>query len=226
MTHGMGHNSRGARGDGKNPLAISKVDNRATASGASSFTSINFGAAEDDRVLVAGISLVAQSPMPNTTVCTIGGVSATLLSTSTHSPANALTRVVLFGAVVPSGTSGTVAFTFSPGTLRSGLDLYSVLGGASLVPHDTIAATNGSTSGTLNIPAGGVALAHVGHTSGASAVSWTGLTERYDAAVTGGTYYSGACDAFTDEELNRTITANLNGSAYARAMSAVSLGHA
>lgn len=210
-------------GGSKKPLTISKVHNRATPSGATSFNGINFGPAEADRLIIATIDLVSSSTTPGISSCTIGGVTATLLVQGVHQPASGYTRVAAYGAIVPTGTSGSIVFSLNPGTLRSGLGVFSVLGGASLTPQDTLFSNATTPTGTLDIAAGGVALAHIGHTSGASAISWTELTEQYDGVVASPTYYSGACDAFADSETGRTIKATPNGSPYARGMVAVSL---
>lgn len=219
-----GFTTRGARGTGVLPLTITKTGDAKSGSASTSYSfPLPFGVAEFGRVLGAAISMVAQFSLPSFTGVTIGGVSATSLVQQTHTPANALTRTGIFGAVVPGGTSGNVVVNASPAPLRMDIGLFAIHGGASLTPRDVLGSNAANPSGTLDIAAGGVAFAHIGITSGASSTNWTGLTEQYDAHTVSVTYYSGASDAFSVAEAARLITAAPNGAAYSRAMAAVSL---
>jgi hypothetical protein len=133
---------------------------------------------------------------------TIGGVSATLLHQYSI-------VIQLWGALVPTGTDGTITVTRAAGNMTFGLVVgWSLYDLKSFTPVDSVISTLANpSSASLNTLAGGVAIGLGGGVGGAlPAIAWTGLTsEGADGTVSGtgsGLRYGGASK-------NKTLTESL-----------------
>lgn len=137
-----------------------------------SFASRNFGTAYPDRYIIAILALPSNNR--DASACTIGGVTASKLAGNSD-----IRRASIWGAAVPTGTTGTVAITADGTSAGCGLHIYSIYPIASL--NTSNLSTNG---GSITVPAAGFAIGG-GYTSqGGSTptMSLSGLTE--DATVT------------------------------------------
>lgn len=128
------------------------------------FTNVDFGPADSSRYIVIAVALtILQLGFGGSVTCTIGGVSATkIVSSDTTAPTDDV-QVYLFGASVPTGTTGSVAFA------TNDTDDFNVIDIASYSLYNVITATrfdtdykstleDGSTL-TFTVPTGGVAIA-------------------------------------------------------------------
>lgn len=165
------------------------------------FASQNFGTAFSGRYLVAYFAHRAASAGITGSSATIGGVGATKLSTVTNG--NGCGE--LWGALVPTGTSGTTSITWSGGVARCVTGLWSLANLLSTTPTNTYTSTASPLSVSANISAGGVALAGAYSNSGTTA-TWAGLTENYDNITTASTMSSGASLAFASAQTGLTIS--------------------
>lgn len=145
---------------------LSFVDSKSTDANQSTYTwtGVSFGAEAANRVLVALV--VTQNV--TITSATIGGVSATIVG----SPA-----CWIVYATVPTGTSGTIVFNLNTGDTRNAFRLYRVVPGKSATPINTIAdSSDATTSSSLTVKKGGVAVLNAARSSGNGAftTSWNG----------------------------------------------------
>jgi hypothetical protein len=129
------------------------------------FNSVSYGgAAADNRIIGAFIVTFNSSVTLN--AAAIGGVSATILGPSSGTDA----RTWFIYAAVPTGTSGTITFTFS-GTAPNGYFGCYSLYPTSATPVSTSFPAGGSATSrsvTLDIPENGLALVCAGRTGGGS----------------------------------------------------------
>ncbi|MDO8840674.1 MAG: hypothetical protein Q7V31_17320 [Parvibaculum sp.] len=156
------------------------------------FTARPFGPAAADRKIIAVIYWEQASSVRDLVSATIGGVAATLHVSRTRVGACS----AIISADVPTGTSGTIAFTLDGGCNSAGVaGVYAVTGLANAAPHHT-ASTGGtgasSASVTLNLPGGGFAIMGGMSASNASAPhDWSFVTENEEGSETRHTASSG-----------------------------------
>jgi hypothetical protein len=164
---------------------------------------ITFGAVAGDRVLVA---VITAGGMASGTIdsVTIGGVSAPVRVQA----ASGQVAVGIASAVVPTGTSGDVAVTFSESPEEMSVALWSITGADSAIPRDTDSRT---TAGALTLDCldGGAVIGGNTNLSNRT-TTWADATEQYDAGVT--PYrYSGASAETAGTSV--TVTPTLSGGA-------------
>jgi hypothetical protein len=134
-----------------------------------SFTDVGFGAEDTTRRIYVMVSFIAASGTVTVDSATIGGVSATLVSSSTAS--TSVRGSGLFAVDLPTGASGTVSFVFS-GSLSTAAqrayvyrvtnqdeNLGSVLESTGATTVTSAFGTATSVSRTESTAAGGFALA-------------------------------------------------------------------
>jgi len=152
------------------------------------FSGASIGAAASNRRVIVGVSQGGGAP--NVSV-TVGGISADLVVEAV----SGLNGTAIWIALVPSGTTADIVVTCGASANRLGIGVWSCTGLSSNTPIDTDAVT-GTRDADLS-----VSTAEGGFTIGAtetrnnsfSAVTWTGLTERYDQWIeSGGNSQSGA----------------------------------
>lgn len=166
------------------PLRVATVSLATNNSDAADLTTYTFntqafGDEAPDRYLIIGIFNRSAAARTLSSV-TLGGVSASAVT----GPAltNGTGRVEMWIAKVPTGTTGTVTYTYNAGALRTGFGLWRATGIGSTTPFDTGTSNTEPGSDTLNIPARGFGIGFSMGESGTSA-TWTGLTEFFDATV-------------------------------------------
>lgn len=143
---------------------------------------------------------------------TVGGVSATLGVGNVSANGEGYCGLFHVSGVTPG--TGDIVVNGSSAANRCGIATWETTG-RSATPHhtasDPYSAGDADPSVSLNIPASGFAIAavHAAGGVGSESVTWTNLTERYDATIeSAGNVQSGASDDFTAAETGRTITAN------------------
>lgn len=138
-----------------------------------SFTSMGIGTASADRyiLLVIGSRDTGNNSLSSATVA---GQATTILYTSgsTTDPR----AIVITDAPVTSGTTATVSITWSNGSLRTGVGVYSITGGVPSLVADY------GASGTVTTATGGCVIAGGYNNGNSNSVTMSNLT--VDASVT------------------------------------------
>ena len=146
-----------------------------------SFTSVTFGGAASDRQIFVVISSRHLTTGENPTGVTIGGVTAVQVAGGTNS-AEAMS---IWRAAVPTGTTGTVAVTYTNIAMNCAISVYRATGLNSLTAYNT-KVTNFSASTTCDLQIatkkGGFVIS--GLTGYATSTAWTNSTENLDTVVT------------------------------------------
>jgi hypothetical protein len=167
-----------------------------TVSGAS------FGAAASDRYIVIVVTTQSVSGAITVSSATIGGVSATSVTSQAANPAAAHMWI----AAVPTGTTGDIVVNFSVSSDHHTVAVWSITGLTSTTPIDTDGNTvNPPTAVTLTSVAGGVVIGAV-WSADAVTVSWSGATEDYDSTYVADRQVSGASGATTGTSVVLTPT--------------------
>jgi hypothetical protein len=186
------------------------------------FSSLSFGAADSNRVLIVSIGARRATDTSISSV-TIGGVTATAIVTAENTGSGS-DFAAIFAANVPTGTTGDVVVTFADACIRCVIGLHSTTDtGGSVTAHDTSTDLTTTPSTTIDVEEGGavVACSWASLSAGSAAVSWTGVTEDYDTQPeTASNGVSGGHDDELASETGRTITASQSGTV-ARAALAV-----
>lgn len=206
---GSGHKGRRAAA-GASVLDVSFLTSNGGPFGSTthSHTSLSFGAAAANRHIIVCVSY---EHADNRTISsmTVGGVySATRAAQSTASAAQANCEIWI--AAVPTGTSGTVAVTFSGSTSRSAVSLYRAIGLSSATPTAT-AADNAHTANlmdvSLNTPSGkSIVIATVCDRISGQSVTYAGVTGGADFVYDSGAHHSSGSHLSTGAETPRTVT--------------------
>lgn len=174
------------------------------------FSGENLGTAAGDRYIIVGVAARAGATGRSISSITVGGVSATISIQGTQDGAAACCVGALAIAAVPTGTTGDVVVTFSGGMLRCAIQLYRATGLSSATPSDTDSDVSGAANPTVNldVPAGGFAIGSgVSGSSSGGPVTWTGLTEDYDAQIGGEASWStSASQTFVAAQTGLAIT--------------------
>jgi len=194
-------------------LSLTYLQSAVSGTDGSSFTfsAQNISTAASDRYVIAGISFRAVGTVTFSSV-TIGGVSATLHSTSYNTVGGNSTGTCLAIAAVPTGTTADVVVNLSGTALRCGHGLWRVTGLASATPTDGSGSTASAPTYAIDVVAGGFAIG-CAYSADTATASWTGITEKYDEAVEGaGSRHSGASDVFATTQTNTTLTCTFTSS--------------
>ena len=177
------------------PLAtyITSVADTADATGYT-FTGQSLGTAAADREVVVAVQSRTGGTSITVSSLTVGGISATL-EVRTANTASGYTLIEIWRAPVPTGTTGDVVVNFTGGTaLRCAIDIYKLTGRSSTFATSSTGASNGGTL-SLNVAANGAVIAAAASASATSAFTWTGVTERYDAATGGEAFRTSTASA-------------------------------
>lgn len=175
------------------------------------FASMDFGAADSDRCLI--VTFTGRKGGAATTISgvTIGGVTATEIVQYSNSDSNSDISG-LYSAIVPTGTSGDVVVSLNDTLVRATGALYRAVGVDSCTtPYDFDSDGSADPTTSLNVPAGGFAVAAALSNSNSSA-TWTGLTEDFDGTLESFVTYTGASEEFVSEQVGLTITADFASS--------------
>ena len=164
------------------------------------------GVAEGARLVAVAIGMLSSNgnPIPDVSAATIGGVTAAWGTTASASRTTGRYSVVWIWALVPTGTTATVAITLTQSALVR-LRSFRVVGLLSTTPghndEDSNVGNITSLVGNINVVFGGIALAAC---AGFGTGTWTitGVTEDYSVSgawSTDGRLVGGHLDVSADE---------------------------
>lgn len=179
------------------PVSVSGVDNTFSGSDASTYTfsARSFGAEDASRILAVGITAQRIGSPSGVSSVTIGGVSATVFRAQQTGNANDHTTE-LWGAQVPTGTTGDVVVNFSTAHLRCSIAIFRVLNASMTIPSSNGASVSSGVgvSAAVTVPVNGAAIAVVGN-NGNTTYTWSNITEYCDFTNESNAF-SAACDAY------------------------------
>lgn len=194
------------------------------------FTNHAIGDAAADRLVVVVITWEVNSGGTiNLSTVSIGGNAASIVRQDV-TPTTRQAHSAIATLAVPSGTTATIAVGLSSTNANScAVHVYALYGLTSMTPFDHNGAGGQaapSVSTTLNIPAGGIAIAgssHNGAATGEDDATVTGLDEDVDMQTTGEFFYHQAASSQgMSAETGRTITTSSALANASRAISAAS----
>lgn len=168
-----------------------------------SFAGASIGTAALDRVVVVYCAIGGSVSDPVPSSFTFDGVAAQFSQIGATSTS---LGGALFGSLIPTGTTATIAFNAAGTPLRAGIIVWTITGLTSYAPYQK---GNGSSADpfvinvTSVVPAGGVAIAGCGSATNSSFVT-TGMTEDADFAVE-------AALTMVGGHTSKSITTDLNG---------------
>ena len=186
-----------------NGSAASSGTNQATYT----FSNVPFGSPAATRTIIVAVAGRANTNRSISSV-TVGGVTATEITQSSNtSGGGSITGI--YRADVPAGASGSVVVTFSGQMVRAGIAAYRMEAGAAGAHAFT--ALNTSTAGTIDVPAGGAALA-VAFTNAVATATWSGLTENTDMQIESASSFSTASGTFESAQSGLSVSASWSSS--------------
>lgn len=156
-----------------------------------SFAGASIGTADSTRRVVCVVHWMYAGAGTDTVLnsATIGGVAATIHVQTNNGVTASPGGCAIISALVPTGTTGTIAATFNALCSRCLVGIYRAVNEGSATPVAT-ASDNTLTSSTtldvnVNISAGGWAVAGVTTLTSAATPTntWTGVTEQYDVTL-------------------------------------------
>lgn len=181
---------------GTAPAVVTYVTQVPDTSNASvySFAGASTGTAAADRytVVVAFGGRTNATTITGITLDNGGGASA---MTQVVQQSNGNNTVGMFIIANPTGTTATIAVTFSAAKAHASIAIWSLTSLQSSTPVDSDNSTADPGSITLTTQGGGVAIGGAA-TLTTTSYTWTNLSERYDAQIESQDTYSGA-DAST-----------------------------
>lgn len=175
------------------------------------FSGLSMGAADADRYIIVAVHSRMNTYIPTISDVTVGGNAATLVA-SQKAASTAGSFLALYIVALPAGTTADVVVTNGASVLTTSVDIFRMVGASSATASDTagaeLASSSAAVSVTLDIPAGGGAVALAAAYDGAGTFTWTGLTEASDRVIDGDATSSAAVDVFSAAQTGRTISAD------------------
>lgn len=158
------------------------------------YSAVAIGTAHFNRHIVVAVVFAATDDYPASSV-TIGGVSATLVKGQGS-------RIGLYIAKVPTGTTADIVVTYATAAVRSAIGVWRLDGLGSATAHATAGDTQvADTQQTLslNVPQRGVAIAAAAATAiSTTGMTWIGLNEDYDGNAENSVLSAGASTIISD----------------------------
>lgn len=182
--------------------------NSGTDQAAYTFSDVPLGDPDDTRTIVVAVAGRAGTNRSISGV-TVAGVAATEIAQSSNTAGGFDSITGIYRADVPIGASGDIIVTFSGGMVRAGIAAYRMVRGAPGAYDSTIA--NSGTSGTIDVPAGGAALA-VTLTNAAATATWAGLAEDVDMVLESTSSFSTASGKFESAQFDLSVSATWSSS--------------
>ncbi len=133
---------------------------------------------------------------------TVGGISATEVTGCSGYQSGEGWTIRMFIAEVPTGTTASIVVTVTGGATGCRLGAWALYDLLSSVPTASAVDVTDPVSMAVNVDAGGVAVAFA---VSRFAMTWTGLTEDFDAVVASG-QISGASLSFEAAQVPLTVT--------------------
>ena len=197
------------------PITITYIGNTSDGTNQTTytFTGVSIGTASSDRVvIVAPFGRANTTSSMSISSITVGGNTPTTNVAQTSGGGSTSSAQGIYSINVPSGTTATIAVTFSTGALRANIAVWTMTGTNGLT---TASATANSITGsptvstTINVPANGGAVASA--SGGGSTTTWTGLTEDFDTLVEAANTYTGSHNNFLASQTGLSVSANFSG---------------
>lgn len=192
------------------PATVTYVGNNFDGAPASTitFTAEPIGTAAADRFVVVAVNIQDNSAGTTAiTTMTIGGNNAALLHSfkcATHR-----TMTAFYGLLVTSGTTADIVVTANDAWDGVAIGVWRCNSLQSETPTDTGGNDTASAAitDTINVSAGGVALAAGGVSNGNTTYTWSAPTERFDVVTDSATdSWSGASLAYASAQSPLTVT--------------------
>lgn len=193
---------------------ISNTDFEMQNSGATTYTYTGkaIGTASAYRHIIVAIAANTNVASRTISSVTVGGISATA-AVSAESTNTVFTRVAVYIAAVPTGTTADIVVTYSAAQLRSAIGVYAAYNLLSTTPTSTGTSSSDvdPMTASLTVNAGGVAVgvAMNYYSTAQTDYAWTNMTKDND--IVNNTFV-GTTTAHTSGSFSGTITANPNGS--------------
>ena len=204
------------------------TDSSTNASGGAtsySFTSQDFGTAASDRKIIVSVNGTSNSGgAAAVTGMTIGGEDASLIKAQVNA-SQAGYYSELWQADVPTGTTGTVAYTIAAAGYRHGIGIHACYGAAASVDDTAGDGSNDPMTTTIDCPANGFIIAAAQFHTASAVTAWTGVDEDYYDAITEQNS-AGASKEYAAAQSGITITCNPNAGVSRMAMAVCSFGPA
>lgn len=175
------------------PPIVSYVTSRSINSAGSSWSnSDSLGDADTTRKIIVAIAW-GGSAERTISALTVAGVSATQIKASENNTDSMGCATAIWIASVPTGTSGTIAVTFSGNVDWGAYSIYRVINLNSSTEYaktSVLSGSSGVVSGSINIPTNGFAIAMAatinpyhgeGGTGTSTFSSWSNATENFDS---------------------------------------------
>lgn len=194
-------------------FGLTYVGRSSLASGVSdphTFSSISLGAdvtGADKRYTVVAIAYL-NGTVPNTVSVTIAGVSATIIDQGHNGLAHSCLAIADTSGL---GTTGNIVLDNSNGLTQSdAIAVFRLVNPVSATPYaftKALTHTSGVITLSLNVPSGGAALATVSaRNDSVAGLTWSGLTEQFDADYNNNDFHSAAIGTTAGSPLVVTAT--------------------
>ena len=205
-----------AAAGGPAAIAFAAAASSSANAAAYTFSAHSIGTASSDRHVVVCVAF-GDTGANSVDFVTVGGQSCTQIAAIQNGSFEAFAGIFITDAPVTSGTTADVIVDLANFANNCGIGTFALTGLSSITATDTATTTTDGSAQSLDINADGVA---VGVTSfDGTSVSWTNMTERYDANTEGTAGHSGASTtSATTQTLSVTSTvsgSNLTAVAYA-----------
>lgn len=174
------------------------------------FSSVDIGAAADDRLVIVSVH-VESGVLGARTIqsASIGGNAASIAIEGTESGSGGVTTAIIYRRVT-TGTTADISVTLSGSAVRMAIGVWRMTGQLTDAPQS--ATSTSAVSGTglsvnVTVPANGGAIAAQTNGLEDTVMTWTGVTERYDMAVSPEfTHVSGGDHTTSARESGYTIS--------------------
>lgn len=169
--------------------------NNNTSLSSHSTASVPFGTPAEDRYILV-VARTFSGTAPAISSMTIGGVSATAVVQL----GSGVNRVAMYIALVPTGTTGTVAYTTAAASSQNAIGVYALYGLTSTTP-----VASGNTNPTLASVAGGFAIA--ADAGNPLLGSWSNVTQDFQEVTVDSYNLVGASGPTTGANITPTVNA-------------------
>jgi hypothetical protein len=181
------------------------------------YEDISLGDIDVNRWIIVTFNWQRQDDNTALSSATIGGVSATIAGQTGWNTGTSEGLIGIVYALVPAGTTGDIVLNFDGNMLGGMIGVFKTIADTISI-HDSASADTTITdplSADVDVLDGwfGVGI-HAFNDATSPSVTWSGLTEAYDAAVGGGLSLagSGAYGNFTANETPRAISVDRSDS--------------
>lgn len=168
------------------------------------FAAAPTGTPTNGRYLVICVSARMSTDTLNTV--TVDGASCTIVA-KIRNAASPESSVVITDAPVTTGSTASIACTFSSTVINCGIAVYALNGIISTTPTATATTVTDNSAQSLSILAGGVAVGVGCYGAGNATWTLTGLTEDFDQAISSGSssFAGGSTTSAIDQNLSITF---------------------